>query len=43
MDTYSFHTSDMLNLLENTMFADTDDSTLLAVIDKPVERLAVAA
>ena len=40
---FIIYTSEMFELVENRLFAYADDSTLLAVIRKPVDRLAVAA
>ena len=37
------YTSEMFELVENRLIAYADGSTLLAVVRKPVDRLAVAA
>ena len=40
---FILYTSEMFELVENRLFADADDSTLLAVVSKPTDRPAVAA
>ena len=40
---FILHTSEILELVENRLFAYADDSTLLAVVRKPADRPAVAA
>ena len=40
---FVLYTTEMLELVENRLFADADDSTLLAVVRKPADRPAVAA
>ena len=40
---YILYTSEMFELLENRLYANTDDSTLLAVVLKSADRPAVAA
>ena len=40
---FIIYTSEMFELVENRLFAYADDSTLLAVVRKPADRLAVAA
>ena len=40
---FILYTSEMFELVENRLFAFADDSTLLAVVRKPVDRPAVAA
>ena len=40
---FILYTSEMLELVENRLFAHADDSTLLAVVRKPADRPAVAA
>ena len=40
---FILYTSEMFQLVENRLFAYSDDSTLLAVVCKPVDRPAVAA
>ena len=39
---FILYTSEMFELFENRLFAYADDSTLLAVLPKPVDRPAVA-
>ena len=40
---FILYTSEMFKQVENRLFADADDSTLLAVVRKPADRPAVAA
>ena len=40
---FILYTSEMLELVENRLFAYADDSTLLAVVRMPADRPAVAA
>ena len=42
-ESHGIFTSEMFKLVENTLFADADESTLLAVLPKPANRPAVAA
>ena len=39
---FILYTSEMFKLFESKLYAYSDDSTILAVIRKPVDRLAVA-
>ena len=40
---FILYTSEMFELVENRLYADADDSTLLEVVRKPVDRPTVAA
>ena len=40
---FSLYTGEMFELVDNRLYAYTDDSTLLAVVRKPADRPAVAA
>ena len=39
---FIIYTSEMFELVANRLYANTDDSTLLAVVRKPADRPAVA-
>ena len=40
---FFLYTTEMFELVENSLFAYADDSTILAVVHKPTDRPAVAA